>query len=136
MKCTRRLLIFADGSCGLPELRRGAHERSNDHTAIRLVVPLKMSREWFRDEGEARRSAREELDEILDGLRRDGVTATGQVGSADPEAAIEEALADFPADEIMIFTGPRRGVVVAPQGNARAGACALLPADCAGRAQA
>jgi hypothetical protein len=103
---TRRLLIVADESCGLRELRRGARERADDHTAIRLVVPVKMLRVWFRDEGEARSSARDRLDEVLDGLRRDGVTATGHLGGVDPVTAIAEALADFPADEILIFTGP------------------------------
>lgn len=70
------------------------------------LCPSRCRERGLSDAAEARSCAREKLDETLGCLRRHGVTAAGRLGSADPVAAIAEALADFPADEILIFTGP------------------------------
>ena len=37
-------------------------------------------------------------------LKDDGVAASAAIGDSDPVAAIEDALVDFPADEILVFT--------------------------------
>ena len=101
-----RLLIVFEADCGAEELCRGARERADVHTSIRFVAPVKVARSWSAEEINARRSARAKLDEALECLRQQGVTATAHLGSADPVAAIGDALADFPADEVLIFTGP------------------------------
>ena len=50
--------------------------------------------------------ARERLDPAIAALRRRGVIARGEIGDADPMLAIADALASFPADEILIATLP------------------------------
>jgi ABC-type nitrate/sulfonate/bicarbonate transport system substrate-binding protein len=105
-KLNRRLLIVAYESCGPEELSCRARERADPDTTIQFVAPVRLARAWERDEGDARRSAVEKLGEVVASLRREGLTAAARVGSADPVAAIDEALADFPADEILMFTGP------------------------------
>jgi hypothetical protein len=107
-KRTHRLLIVADESCGARELCRGAAERADAHTTIRLVAPVRLSRGWPTDDDDSCRSAREKLGETLARLRRYGVTADARLGSGEPVAAIEDALVDFAADEILFFTGPDR----------------------------
>jgi len=37
-------------------------------------------------------------------LDHDGVEASTAIGDSDPVGAIEDALVDFPADEILVFT--------------------------------
>lgn len=59
------------------------------------------------DEGIER--ARGRLRTSLDEIGRGGIaTAAGEVGEADPLMAIDDALAEFPADEIVIVPSPQR----------------------------
>ncbi|HUZ83800.1 MAG TPA: hypothetical protein VMU66_03845 [Gaiellales bacterium] len=58
------------------------------------------------------------LESLRSALERLGIASTGQVGDANPIVAIEDALREFPADEIVIATHPanesswlERGVV-------------------------
>jgi hypothetical protein len=50
--------------------------------------------------------AQERLDLAITALRRRGVIVRGEIGDADPMLAIADALASFPADEIVIATLP------------------------------
>jgi nucleotide-binding universal stress UspA family protein len=63
-------------------------------------------RHWMSDSDGARRAAEHRLTGCLARLRDAGVSATGHVGDADPVLAMEDAMADFPADEIVIGTHP------------------------------
>jgi hypothetical protein len=63
-------------------------------------------RHWLSDVDEALARARERLDLAITSLRRRGVIARGEIGDADPMLAIADALASFPADEILIATLP------------------------------
>jgi hypothetical protein len=51
-------------------------------------------------------TANERLEESLHGLREEGLDVRGTVGDADPIIAIDDALAQFPADEILLVTHP------------------------------
>jgi hypothetical protein len=48
--------------------------------------------------------ARERLDDILRRLGEHGVKARGLIGAHDPALAIDDALAEFPADKIVVVT--------------------------------
>ena len=78
---------------------------------VLIVAPALNSRlrRWVSDEDAARRRAADRLRVYLDELERHGVHAEGRVGDADPLLAIADALATFPADEIVIAadTAPR-----------------------------
>jgi hypothetical protein len=50
--------------------------------------------------------AHERLESAIAALRRRGIVARGEIGDADPLHAIEDSLARFPADEIVIATLP------------------------------
>jgi GABA permease len=63
-------------------------------------------RHWMSDSDGAREAAELRLAGCLARLTEAGVAATGHVGDADPILAIEDAVADFPADEIVIGTHP------------------------------
>jgi hypothetical protein len=71
---------------------------------VLVVAPALNSRlrRWVSDEDRARRLAAERLRAYLDQLEKRGVHAEGRVGDADPLLAIADALAMFPADEIVI----------------------------------
>ncbi len=56
------------------------------------------------DEDAARAAAEERLDGLVAGLRRAGLAASGRVGTDDPVQALGDALADFPAAEVLIVT--------------------------------
>jgi hypothetical protein len=75
---------------------------------VRVVAPALNSRlrHWCSDEDGARRSAQRRLDRCLGRLGAHGVGATGWVGDADPIVAIEDALRDGGADELLIATHP------------------------------
>ena len=61
---------------------------------------------WTGDNRRSRRDAEERLGLCLDSLRDSGVAARGKVGDADPLQALEDALREFDADEIIVATRP------------------------------
>jgi hypothetical protein len=71
---------------------------------ILVVVPALNSRlrRWLSDEDAARRRAGERAAAFVDRLEQMGLHAEGRVGDADPLLAIADALATFPADEIVV----------------------------------
>lgn len=75
---------------------------------VLVVAPALNSRlrHWMSDSDGAHHAAGVRLARCLARLREAGVSATGHVGDADPVLAIEDAMADFPADEIVIGTHP------------------------------
>ena len=77
---------------------------------VLVVAPALNSRvrRWLSDDDEARRHAQQLAEAIVDLLAGSGVHAEGRVGDADPLFAIADALATFPADEIVIAGQPER----------------------------
>ena len=73
-----------------------------------LVCPALNSRvrTWTSDEDPARAQAQERLDASLARLAVAGVSARGEIGDGDPLQALEDALREFPADEIVLSTHP------------------------------
>jgi hypothetical protein len=59
---------------------------------------------WMSDADEAIARAEEVRRESVERLGKQGVSATGDTGEADPYAAIEDALKTFDADRIVVFT--------------------------------
>ena len=75
---------------------------------VLVVAPALNSRlrHYMSDSDRAHRAAQERLAGCLARLREAGVRADGQVGDADPLRAMEDAIAVFPADEIIVGTHP------------------------------
>jgi len=92
------------------------------NTEIFVVVPALTSsplEHWASDVDQALDEARGRLDASLATMAQAGMRARGQVGDHhEPNASLEDALRDFPADEVVISTHPpeksrwlERGVV-------------------------
>ena len=73
-----------------------------------VVAPALDSRVrfWTSDNDEAIARAEEVQQESVERLTEEGVAATGESGESDPLLALQDALATFPAEEIVIFTHP------------------------------
>jgi nucleotide-binding universal stress UspA family protein len=103
------LLIVANETVDGSALVDTVRDIALSHDAEVLVVaPALNSRpqHYMSDTDRAHRAAEERLAGCLARLRAAGVRATGEVGDADPMLAIEDAMATFPADEIIIGTHP------------------------------
>jgi GABA permease len=116
-----RLLVLANetlaGEALLAEIRRRAAQPGAE---VRVVVPALNSRvrHWTSDVDAAHAAAQARLDESLRRLDAVGIRALGAVGDDDPVQALEDALRDFPATEVIVSTHPpgrsnwlERGVV-------------------------
>jgi hypothetical protein len=118
-----RILVLANETVGgralLNEIQNRCKGRS---TEILVVVPaLTSSRleHWASDVDGALDEARKRLDASLATMAAAGLRARGYVGDHhEPSEALEDALRDFPADEVVISTHPpersrwlERGVV-------------------------
>jgi hypothetical protein len=118
-----RVLVLANetvrGRALLAELQNRSKGRNSE---ILVVVPALTKtplEHWASDVDQALDEARERLDSSLATMDAAGLEARGYVGDYDePNASLEDALRDFPADEVVISTHPpdksrwlERGVV-------------------------
>ncbi|MFL6041260.1 MAG: hypothetical protein ACJ740_07645 [Gaiellales bacterium] len=113
-----RILVIANETCAG---RRLFDELASRRAAEILVIAPALNsrlRHLFADVDGARAAAEERLSASISALRAHGLDARGAVGDSDPVCAIEDALAEFDADEVIISTHPpdrsnwlERGVV-------------------------
>jgi hypothetical protein len=61
---------------------------------------------WVSDSDAAIGEAETAKEETVERLEEEGVDAAGQTGEGDPAVAIQDALATFQADRIVIFSHP------------------------------
>jgi hypothetical protein len=59
---------------------------------------------WLSDADEAIHEAEVAQEETVERLEEEGVDAAGDTGESEPAVAIQDALATFPADRIVIFS--------------------------------
>jgi hypothetical protein len=100
-----RLLIAAgQQASGAEELPPGVRELIQAADEILVVTPALPTRfEWLASATDkAREQADDRLHAVLGHLEELGAEARGTVGADDPLLAFEDALADFPADHILI----------------------------------
>jgi hypothetical protein len=118
----RRLLVVANQTVGGRALLREIENRSRGaETEILVITPALVgsrAAHWSSDVDEATELARQRMELSLQAIQEVGLRARGQVGDSEPNVAIEDALGEFPADEIIISTHPpdrsrwlERGVV-------------------------
>lgn len=82
-----------------------ARDRPTQILALAPTRPHFLDR-WASDVSEAQAEARHTLDVTVASLRREHVDAGTEVGDSDIVLAIEDALREFPADEVVLATGP------------------------------
>lgn len=124
-----RVLVLANETVGgralLAELQNRTKGRNSE---ILVVVPALTStplEHWTSDVDQALDDAQGRLDSSLATMGSAGLRARGHVGDHhEPNASLEDALRDFPADEVVISTHPparsrwlERGVVARARGE-------------------
>jgi hypothetical protein len=100
-----RLLVVADVDVEPAELRLATELRLvGRKSQVKLVAPVLPSAAHFiaNDEERERAEAHLRLQRALRALAAGGIEAQGAVGGDDPLQAVGDALADFPADEILL----------------------------------
>lgn len=108
---TFSLLVVADSRCGSAGVCSTVRDHLRGRVAdVLVIVPVLASALHFltEDEEAERDEARVRLADLLLGLKRLGIEARGTVGADDPVQAIGDALATFPANEIVIAAPPQR----------------------------
>ena len=106
-----RVLVVANETVGGRALLEEIRARSQDGGAqIHVVVPALTAsalEHWSSDVDGAIADARRRLDASLATMKAAGLDASGHVGDHhEPGEAIEDALREFPADELIISTHP------------------------------
>jgi len=61
---------------------------------------------WVSDSDEAIAEAEDAQEETVERLEEEGVDAAGDTGESEPAVAIQDALATFAADRIVVFSHP------------------------------
>jgi hypothetical protein len=103
----RLLVVLAETVPGDALEGQVAERLRHRRGAVHLVSPAitgSLLKQAFGDVDGAIITAKERLESARRQLRRTGIDASGSVGESDPMVAIEDALATFPADEILIVT--------------------------------
>ena len=120
---TYRVLVMANETVGgkalLAEIQNRCKGRSSETLVVVPALTSSRMEHWASDVDGAIEEARRRLDDSLRRMADAGIRARGQVGDHhEPNASLEDALRDFPADEVIISTHPpnrsrwlERGVV-------------------------
>jgi GABA permease len=105
----RRILVIANQTCPCSALADEVAWRARGTSADVLVVAPALNsvlRHLASDVDAAVARAEERVQRAVAQLHNRGVNARGRVGDANPMLAIADALAEFPATEIVIATHP------------------------------
>jgi hypothetical protein len=103
-----RVLVVANETVTGEELLNELRSRAGEHSDVLVVAPALNSRlrHLFADVDQARTEAEVRLEKSISALAAAGIAARGAVGDSDPVRAIEDALFEFKADELVISTHP------------------------------
>jgi len=103
-----KILVVANRTVAGRKLLEAVRDRAGDDTAFHLVVPLSRPRHGNVIYDHAERDAAQlRIDLARAYLRKEGIELTGEIGDEDPFTAVSDALATFPADEIIVSTLPQ-----------------------------
>ena len=117
-----RVLVVANQTVGgralLDEIQNRSRGRRSEILVVTPALTGSRAQHWASDVDEAIERARQRMELSLQALEETGLRARGRVGDSEPNIAIEDALQEFPADEVVISTHPpersrwlERGVV-------------------------
>ena len=91
------------------DLLRAALGDDAREAEVMVVAPVLHDspvRFWASDSDEAIARAQEVQEESVERLEEEGVDAAGDTGESDPLLALQDALATYEADRIVVFTHP------------------------------
>jgi hypothetical protein len=103
-----KVLVVASEPISADRLRAALGAATDDAEIVVVAPALHLSalRFWLSDADEAIQRAELVQRETTEGLDDAGLDASGDTGEGDPVEAVEDALATFPAERILIFTRP------------------------------
>ena len=103
-----KVLVVASEPISADRLRTALGAATDDAEIVVVAPALHLSalRFWLSDADEAIQRAELVQRETTEGLDDAGLDARGDTGEGDPVEAVEDALATFPAERILIFTRP------------------------------
>ena len=103
----RKILALVAEPVSREALRSALGEEADD-AEVMVVAPALDSRTrfWTSDNDDAIARAEAVQEETVERLAEEGVDAVGDTGETDPLLALQDALATFPAEEILIVTHP------------------------------
>ena len=106
-----RVLVVANETVGgralLDEIRESCRGRRSEILVVVPALTASQLEHWASDVDGAVADAKRRLDASLAAMRAAGLDARGHVGDHhEPSAAIEDALREFAADEVIISTHP------------------------------
>jgi nucleotide-binding universal stress UspA family protein len=105
----KRLLVVATAPVDEAVLRESVREHVGPDAEVRIVAPASdlSPLEWLAtDEDEARGEAADIADSAERAVEPEAGRVETEVGDSDPVQAIEDALRQFPADEVIVVTRP------------------------------
>ena len=103
-----KVLVVANRTIAGRKLLEAVRDRAGDDAQFHLVVPLSRPRHGNVIYDHAERDAAQlRIDLAQAYLGTEGIELTGEVGDEDPFTAVTDAIATFPADEIIVSTLPQ-----------------------------
>ncbi len=104
----QRLIVVANRTCPCPGLPDEVRERVVLSGRVHVVAPALNSRlrHWVTDTDAAVKKAGARLSQAVESLRAIGLDAEGSVGDANPLLAVQDVLARFQGDAVLISTWP------------------------------
>ncbi|MEA2293604.1 MAG: hypothetical protein QOE86_1243 [Solirubrobacteraceae bacterium] len=103
-----KLLVLTPEPIDAGALRTAAGDDATDAEVLVVTPAVNSSplRFWMSDADDAISSAQAAADDTAEALEEEGVDAVADTGESEPAVAIQDALATFPADRIVVFTHP------------------------------
>ena len=103
-----KLLVLTAEPISADVLREAAGDGTDDAEVMVVSPALTDSplRFWVSDADAAIAHAESTAEETVERLDEEGVDAVGDTGESDPMQALEDALATFDADRVVVFTHP------------------------------
>jgi hypothetical protein len=104
---SKRILALVAEPVSGDALRSALGDDAGDAEVL-VVAPALQSKRRFllADPDPAIERAEEVQEETVERLDEEGIDAAGDTGESDPLLALQDALATFEADEIVLFTHP------------------------------
>ena len=103
-----KLLVLTPEPIDAEILRSVAGDEAQDAEVLVISPAVNHSglRFWMSDADDAIQAAAETARETEERLGEAGIDAVGDTGESEPAVALQDALATFAADKIVIFTHP------------------------------
>jgi hypothetical protein len=101
-----RLLVLATEPVDADRVRRALPDDDLENAEVLVVSPAVNESAvafWMSDSDEAIEEAESTADRTAAALRDRGATARATTGESEPLLALQDALATFPADRVLVF---------------------------------